>query len=409
MRKSAIQRTMLSYAVWLAAFHLGLPGCTPALAFRAAARPARASLLLYQAQLDHFQKAAAALRQGDMTTAAAEYEIGLQSAPLASGARNNLGAVYLEMGNYQKAVHEFETVVRQEPANLDYQFNLGFGLFHIDRCSDALPHLALAAQSGTHTSDADYISGLCSYRLSRWRDAVGQIQESIRESTSSPEKLYMLIRAARKAEEPSVAMKAFAELASRYPDSLFVHELLAEAYDLTSDSSAAEQEFSRAIQVAPQEPGLNFDLGYLYWKERRFSEAVPRFRRELELDPHSAGSLYYLGDIALKQGNAAEALALFKRALGEHSSYHQAWIGIGEANEALNSIAAAEQSFRKAITYFPDLVEPHYRLAQLLRKQNKSAEAQEQFALVGKLQQQNRARAAAILSLPNAPASHAPE
>ncbi len=333
-----------------------------------------------------------------MKAAAAEYEIGLRSAPSSSDAHNNLGAIYLELGDYVHAVREFQTAADQRPSNLDYQFNLGFGLFHLDRCTDALPHLALAARSDAHASDANYIAGLCSYHLSRWDVAVEEIQKSIGQTKGSPEKLYILIRAARKAHQPAIAMKAFANLASNYPDSLFVHELLAEAYDLTRDSATAEEEFSRALQVAPTEPGLNFDLGYLYWKENRFNEAAVHFRRELVLDSHSKSSLYYLGAIALKQGKAAEALSLFRRALGEGGEYREAWIGIGEASEALHDLPTAEQSFRKAIIYFPEQVEPHYRLAQLLKKEDRSEEANKEFALVTKLHEQDRARAAAIMS-----------
>jgi tetratricopeptide (TPR) repeat protein len=194
-------------------------------------------------------------------------------------------------------------------------------------------------------------------------------------------------------------MKTFADLAARCPDSVFVHELLADAYNLAKDSAAAQREFSRAIEVAPREPGLSFDLGYLYWKEHRFDDAVRCFKREIALDPRSAGSLYYLGDIALKRGDAREALGLFTRALNVGSEYPEAWIGIGEANEALGNLPAAEQSFRKAVMYFPDRVEPHYRLAQLFRKEKKRSEATEQFASVTRLQQQDRERAQAVLSL----------
>lgn len=346
---------------------------------------------------EHFRKAAAALEARDLKTAAAEYEIGLRLAPFSSDAHNNLGAIYLQLGEYGQAVREFQNAAFEQPSNPDYQFNLGFGLFHLDQCAEALPHLASASRPAAHVTDAEYIAGLCLYHLNRWDGAVSEIQKSIGRTTGSPEKLYILIRAARKAHEPAVAMKAFADLASKYPNSLFVHELLAEAYDLTNDSAGAEQEFSRAIQVAPTEPGLNFDLGYLYWKEYRLNEAAAHFRRELALDPHSKSSLYYLGAISLKQGKAADALSLFRRALGD-GKYHEAWIGIGEASEALHDLATAEQSFRKAIVYFPDQVEPHYRLAQLLKKENRSEEASKEFALVAKLHEQDRARAAAIMS-----------
>lgn len=354
---------------------------------------------------EHFRRAAAALHAGRQQEAAAEYELGLREAPNASDAHNNLGAIYLELGDYARAVRELQTAVNQRPENLDYQFNLGFGLFHLDRCTEALPHLRVAANSLAHQSDAGYIAGLCSYHLNRWADAVDEIEKTIAPGAATPEKLYILIRAARKAQKPNVAMKAFGELASHYPDSLFVHELLAEAYDLTSDSAAAEKEFARAVQVAPTEPGLNFDLGYVLWKEGRFADAAARFRRELVIDPHSNSSWYYLGAISLKLGQPTEALSCFQRALGSGNEYREAWIGLGEASEALHDFTAAESNFRKAISYFPDRVEPHYRLAQLLKRQNRLVEADQEFALVKQLEAQDRAREAAIItpSIPNQP------
>lgn len=358
-----------------------------------------ASLLGFAPQAsEHFQKADAAVKAGDVKTAAAEYEAGLRLAPNAADAHNNLGAVYLQMEDYSHAVREFELAAVRDPTNLDYQFNLGFGLFHLDRCGEALQHLASSGQAPSHAADAEYIAGLCSYHLGRWNDAIKQIQDSIAYSTESPEKLYILIRAARKAQKPELAMKAFANLASNYPDSLFVHELLAEAYDLTKDLSAAEREFTRAIQLSPNEPGFNLDLGYLYWKKNRFDEAAAHFQRELTLDPRSSGSLYYLGVIALKEAKAAEALSLFRRALDQGGDYREAWIGVGEASEALNDLQTAEQSFRKAISFFPERVEPHYRLAQLLRKQGRTQEADAEFATVTQLHNRDQARAAAIFS-----------
>ncbi len=89
--------------------------------------------------------------------------------------------------------------------------------------------------------------------------------------------------------------------------------------------------------------------------------------------------------------------------------YREAWLGVGEASEALRDAATAEQSFRKAVAYFPDRVEPHYRLAQLLKKEDRSEEASKEFALVTKLQEQDRARAAAIISSSRVTGQHRPE
>ena len=49
--------------------------------------------------------------------------------------------------------------------------------------------------------------------------------------------------------------------------------LLGFAHDEAHEIDKAEEEFKKAIAASPGMPDLNFALGYLYWREKRFDQA----------------------------------------------------------------------------------------------------------------------------------------
>ena len=54
---------------------------------------------------------------------------------------------------------------------------------------------------------------------------------------------------------------------------------------------ALERAIERGEATNRVAPGLNAELGYLFWEEGRYDEADVRFRREMELFPESRGFL----------------------------------------------------------------------------------------------------------------------
>ena len=120
-------------------------------------------------------------------------------------------------------------------------------------------------------------------RDERLGDIVDDRNAARRAGKTEPEVVYLLVKAYRNAGQPEAGIRAFSELASTFPESAFVHQLLGEAYELTENPEAAENEFRRAIEKAPEQPELHFALGYFCWKQRRYGEARAYFERELRI------------------------------------------------------------------------------------------------------------------------------
>src|SRR5207253_2498713 len=132
-----------------------------------------------------------------------------------------------------------------------------------------------------------------------------------------------------------------------------VHELLGEAHDASEQPRQAEAEFKQAIAASPTAPGLHFLLGYLYWRWKRYPEAVGPLKEEVRIAPRFSPSYYYLGDIALKKDDPRQAREYFKQSLDLNSSYGDAYLGMGRAYTALGKRMEAIEMLRQAVRLMP--------------------------------------------------------
>lgn len=345
----------------------------------------------------HFDRAAERIKAADWRGAEVEYRAGIAKAPHIAEAHNNLGSVYFELNDPRSAVRAFQEAVRLKPQAGEFRFNLGLALFRSNEAEAALKHLALAG-----APEAKYLAGICNVLLDRWPAAVAEFEAARKLGKLDPELWYLLIKGYRKVGRGDDGMKAFVALAARYPESEFVHRLLAEASEAANDFVAAEREFRQALEKSPDSPDLRFGLGYLLWRQKRWQEASEHLNAELALNPHSARALYYLGDIALKQDNASAALQLFERAARAEPEWQEVSIGLGQAALKLGRMSDAEKYLRKAANDLPDRVEPRYWLGQLLQRTGRPGEAHEQMQAVKRLHAAEHRRERQLLSRPDA-------
>ena len=150
--------------------------------------------------------------------------------------------------------------------------------------------------------------------------------------------------------------------------------LAGEALDQMGNSAAAEKALRAAVQINPKEPNVHFGLGYLFWKQNRWSEAAQEFQLELENDPHHAMSLIYLSDAWVQRGEFAKARpALEELATTDRSEplAHRD-LGIIYANAGRNDDAIRELGL--AMKLDPDDAETHREIDKILQATGKKSE-----------------------------------
>jgi Flp pilus assembly protein TadD len=330
---------------------------------------------------EHFRKAAALAREGEIDHAEREYLAGLRLEPNSFAACNNLGVLYFQNSQFNLAVKAFTRAADLHPKDGEVEFNLGLAYYKTGDHARAIPHL-LAANNSSHALDSHFLLGACYFAEGQWEKSIQELAAYRSQVPNNPEMLFMLQHAYSYIGDPKSALAAATELLKSYPDSAFAHQILGEAYDKEGDEEQAIQEFQRAVDVAPNLPQLHFLLGYVYWRWKHYAEAIAPLEAEVHLEPSFAESYFYLGDIALRNNETERALSFFGKALSLDPSYSEAIFGLGKAYLQAHRTSDAISALRKAEAQMQDSTELHYRLGRALIQAGRPEEGNKELERV---------------------------
>ena len=130
-----------------------------------------------------------------------------------------------------------------------------------------------------------------------------------------------------------------------------------------------------ALKIHPEEPNVHFGLGYLLWKQSRWSDAAQEFQLELDKNSEHKSSRIYLADAWFRQGEFAKAQAALEELVSTDQSEPLVLrdLGIIYANAGRNDDAIRE--FRLAAKLDPDDAETRLEITKLLRATGKKDES----------------------------------
>ena len=106
-----------------------------------------------------------------------------------------------------------------------------------------------------------------------------------------------------------------------------VHEAMK---DLKSNkNSAARKHLKKAIEMAPNHPGVNYLMGLSYVRDHQAALAVPYLKKSLAIDPSQDPPLLALGMALYQQGEYPAAIDVFNKAASGLPSWQAQWILAG--------------------------------------------------------------------------------
>ena len=295
---------------------------------------------------------------------------------------NNLGTLYLQQQLYSLAIKEFTTASALGPDNADVARNLGTSYFLSKDYAGALKPLTRAKQLDEVDVRTRYQLGYVLLMLNRPEEAKVELEYVHSAMPRDQGNLFALVKVYEASRDQQNAGRTFEELKSVDPNSVFVHILLGESYDIQENWPSAMAEYEKAIEQAPSMPRLHFDLGFLLWEQGHYAKAGDEFAKELEVNPGFVPALYYEGDIALHAEKPRDALALFRSASDRDPACLEPWLGQGKALVRLNRPAEALGRFEKAANINAGQPDVYYWMATAYRRLQRSTEsrrAMEQF------------------------------
>lgn len=331
---------------------------------------------------------------------------------------------FVKEGKTESAIVEYEAAVKQEPANIEAQGNLGVLEFFANDCSDALPHLLAALKLDSSQARIQALAGICQRNQNQLEEAehnlsaalslvsnpkihsliltnlveieaergemvaaAVHVSELTKSDNSNPDALYLAYRV-----YSELADSARNELTLVAPDSARMHLLTAERFVNAGDVSMAIAQYEQALVKQPSMLGVHYELGEAIMQESASQESLDRATKELQLalkeDPRNAGAVAKLGVIEGIRGNSQLAESDYIRALSLKPDEFNALVGLGNIMRDRGENERAAQYLARASKVVAMDDSLHYQLAQLYRKLGRGSDADQEmefFAMIRNL------------------------
>jgi len=258
------------------------------------------------------------------------------------------GIVYRDMGDYRRALADFDAVLDLEPTKGKHRYNRGKVYHMMGQEQDAIEDLSRAIELGSTEAAVYSERGLAWRALGNMAQAVVDLSSAI--EADGMDKLYWSNRA----------------------QCLFEQGL----YD------RAEADLTRALQLENQDPELLYKRGISRYAQQHYAEAVADLKAALQYDPypdHLADIFYHLGVSYANLGKHNLAVPAYDQAVlrgpGKPHYLHERAKSlqvVGEHEKALHD-------FSKVIDMQPTNARAMFRRAFSFKAQGMYEEAAEDF------------------------------
>jgi tetratricopeptide (TPR) repeat protein len=331
-----------------------------------------------------------ALAEGRYSDAALAFEKLKELEPEVAEVRANLGAIYFQERQYDKAVPELRQAIKLKPNLVKAATLLAISLSEIGGYKEAIPGLE---KGFARDLDAE-VKRMCGLQLLRAYSGLQQDDKAVRTALQldqlygeDPEILYHTGRIY--GNFAYLTMKKLSEVA---PNSVWRNEAAGEAYQSQGAHQQAITAYQNVLKSNPAMPGIHFRLGRVYHErfrsmrsEQDITAAMREYSLELEVDPRNANAAYEIAEIQRMQGDLASAEKYYKMAVSHYADFQEAQVGLGATLSSMDRASEALGHLERAVRLNPGDETGWYRLSQVQRKLGNTQEQQRAMAEFSRL------------------------
>lgn len=133
------------------------------------------------------------------------------------------------------------------------------------------------------------------------------------------------------------------------------------AYVKKGNYNQAISDYTKAIEIIPDYIEYYYNRGLIYEKQGNFTQAISDFTKAIEIEPESAKPHYARGLIYEQQGNLTQAISDYTKAIEKNPKYVKPYYAHGLVYEKQGNFTQAISDYTKVIEIYPDEAEAYYK------------------------------------------------
>jgi uncharacterized protein (TIGR02466 family) len=146
-----------------------------------------------------------------------------------------------------------------------------------------------------------------------------------------------------------------------------LHHVLALALDGQQKFAEAVISYKNALNLQPNMPDLQFNLGIALAHINKLDAAENAYRQALKLNPNFFEAYGNLGTVLQRQGKLDDAIASYQQGLKINPTDARAYFNLGTVLRDKGELQQALNSYKKAIELFANYTDAHNNLGETQR------------------------------------------
>jgi tetratricopeptide (TPR) repeat protein len=345
---------------------------------------------------DPLIRAIVAFKDGLVDEARTQLKSAITQSPKQGEAHRILGMVHLADGDRQSGIASLRTAALLNAGDERTRLALGNALLEAEQLDDAEQALVDALRALPASGGAHYLLGLTYQRQGKRQDALRALEAALGlNPLLGVNTIHRMIGSLQQDQQDlDGAGKSLAARIDLVPNDHQAHRDLGRVHVLQGDEVRARAEFEVALLLNPADVESYTSLGQLHLREGRYQDAIEVSRRALEVDASHREARYVYATALLRTGNTAEGTAemqVFQRLQAEDSAGRARAFELGRLRrEAAVSRASSDHAnavvlLRRAVVLEPTSATSHLDLGVALLESGQAAEAIERLTTAAAL------------------------
>lgn len=291
-------------------------------------------------------------RAGRLKEAYRSYERAIALDPEQVALRRNLGLLAFYLGNYKEAIDHLSRYWKKNPEDWEVLQELGIAHALVDEDDQAIALLETLREKDKATTQT-YVTLLNLYGRKGDAEKIEQLKEEAIQEGVSEEQLYLTLGSLFYDQYQNEEAKSYLnKVLDLNPENKMALIQLALLYDRMDQLSRIEEVMNQALEIDPDFPEALNLLGYAYADRGvRLEKAEELIQKAIDQAPTAGFIIDSLGWVYYRQGRYEEALKQLQRAkalMGDPPD----WVvldHLGDVYDKLGKNAQAVEAWKQAI------------------------------------------------------------
>ena len=318
-------------------------------------------------------------QQGQFDKAVSHLEKAIEINPNDAELHFILGSVFARQGLTEKAISHFEAGLRIRPNDVRERCNLGAMFAKQGQTEKAISHFENALKIDPDCAEAHSNLGVLFTRQGQIEKAVSHLEKAVEINPDYAEAHYNLGAVLARQGQTEKAISHFEKTLRIDPDYAEAHANLGVLFARQGQTERAVSHLEKAVEINPDYAEAHYNLGAVLASQEQFDKAISHLEKAIEINPDYAEAHNSLGGIFGRQGQFDKAISHLEKAIGINPDYAEAHYNLGMAFEGIGELDAALEHYEKAVADSKRAANIHNRMGSILIRQGQSGKALRHF------------------------------